>query len=384
MSGSTRHPDVVVVGAGVIGAACAVALARDGLHVTLVDADFAGGGSTGVAMGHIVVLDGSETELALTSYSRALWSELSPALPPDCEDERCGTLWIAANDAEFSVARAKAGVYAMHGVETMLLDDRELAAREPALRRGLAGALFVPDDRVLYPPAVTRHLVRRAQALGATLREACSIEAIAPGRVLLRDRSGQSSSISSAAVVNAAGIDAPMLTPGLPVIPRKGHLVITDRYPGLCASQLVELGYLASAHSMGGASTAFNVQPRATGQILIGSSRELVGRDPRINEPVLRAMIRRAIGFLPGLADCSVVRAWTGFRPATPDGLPLIGQWLPTDGLWIAAGHEGLGITTALGTAEIIAAGILRREAPIPSVAYSPMRTMPPIVPLVH
>ena len=384
MSSSTRHPDVVVVGAGVIGAACAAVLARDGLQVMLVDADFAGGGSTGVAMGHVVVLDDSEAQLALTAYSRALWAELSPTLSPDCEDERRGTLWIAATDMELSVARARADVYAMHGVETALLDDRALAAREPALRQGLAGALFVPDDRVLYPPAVTRHLVRRAQAFGATLHEACAVESITARRILLRDRSGQSSSISSAAVVNAAGIDAPVLTPGLPIVPRKGHLVITDRYPGLCTSQLVELGYLQSAHGMGAASTAFNVQPRMTGQVLIGSSRDLVGRDARINEPVLRAMIRRAIAFLPALADCSVLRTWTGFRPATPDSLPLIGRWDPVDGLWIAAGHEGLGVTTALGTAEIIAAGILDRDAPIPAVPYSPMRAMPAIAPLVH
>ena len=384
MTHSTRHPDVVVVGAGVIGAACAAALARDGLQVTLVDADFPGGGSTGVAMGHIVVLDDSDPELALSAYSRSLWAELGPSMPPDCEDERRGTLWIAANEAELSLADAKAGIYAAHGVETVLLGARELAAREPALRSGLAGALFVPHDRVLYPPAATRYLVRRAQALGATVREGCSVEAITPGGVLVRDRSGQSMSISSAAVVNAAGVDAPVLTPGLPIIPRKGHLVITDRYPGLCTSQLVELGYLESAHSMGGASTAFNVQPRATGQILIGSSRELVGRDRSINETVLRAMMRRAVGFVPALANCSILRTWTGFRPATPDSLPLIGSWDPVPGLWIAAGHEGLGITTALGTAELIAAGILQREAPIPPAAYSPMRPMPSLTLPAH
>lgn len=380
MSASTRHPDVAVVGAGVIGAACAAALAREGLQVTLIDADFPGGGSTGVAMGHIVVLDDSDAQLSLSAYSRTLWSELSPALPPDCEDERRGTLWIAADDAELSLARTRADVYTAHGIGTALLDEPELAAREPALRRGLAGALFVPDDRMLYPPAATRFLVRRALALGATLRQGWRAEAIGAGRVTLRDQSGSSSSISAAAVVNAAGIDAPVLTPGLAIVPRKGHLVITDRYPGLCSSQLVELGYLASAHSMTGASTAFNVQPRATGQILIGSSRELVGRDRSINESVLRAMMQRAIEFVPAIADCSVVRTWTGFRPATPDSLPLIGRWDPVEGLWIAAGHEGLGITTALGTAEIIAAGILERESPIPSVAFSPMRAMPPSV----
>jgi glycine/D-amino acid oxidase-like deaminating enzyme len=384
MSASTRHPDVIVVGAGVIGAACAAALARDGLQVVLIDADFAGGGSTGVAMGHIVVLDDSKPQLTLTAYSRALWSELGPALSPDCEDERRGTLWIAATEGELAIARAKAAVFREHGIETTLLDERELAAREPYLRRGFAGALFVPDDRVLYPPAATRHLVRRAQALGATLREGCSVEAITSSGVTLRDRNGQTSSISSAAVVNAAGIDAPTLTPGLPIVPRKGHLVITDRYPGLCRSQLVELGYLDSAHSSSGASTAFNAQPRATGQVLIGSSRELVGRDRTINNQLLRTMVRRAVGFLPDLVDCSILRVWTGFRPATPDNLPLIGRWEPVEGLWIAAGHEGLGVTTALGTAEIITAAILQRDAPISSAPYSPMRVMPAIAPAMH
>ena len=106
MTARSRSPDVVVVGAGVIGAACAAALSREGLRVMLVDADFAGGGSTGVAMGHIVVLDGSEPQLALTARSRVLWSELATSLPRDCEDERRGTLWIAANDTELVAARA--------------------------------------------------------------------------------------------------------------------------------------------------------------------------------------------------------------------------------------------------------------------------------------
>jgi glycine/D-amino acid oxidase-like deaminating enzyme len=376
MIASSRHPDVVVVGAGVIGAACAAALARDGLAVTLVDTEFAGGGTTAVGMGHIVVLDDSPAQLSLSAYSRSLWAELAPMLPPDCEDERRGTLWLAANDAEMSVAGAKAAVYSAAGVEAMLLDSRELAAREPSLRPGLSGALFIPDDRVLYPPAVTRYLAHRAVSDGARLLEGTRVDAMTSSEVRLHDRSGNVSVIFADAVINAAGIDAPLLTPGLPIVPRKGHLVITDRYPGLCTSQLVELGYLASAHGTSGASTAFNVQPRATGQILIGSSRELVGRDRGINADLLHTMLRRAIEFLPVLADCSIVRTWTGFRPATPDNLPLVGPW-GDRGVWIAAGHEGLGITTALGTAEIIAAGILGRESPIPTAPFLPTRAMP-------
>jgi glycine/D-amino acid oxidase-like deaminating enzyme len=370
-------PDVVVVGAGVVGTACALALARERLRVLLIDAEFAGSGSTAAAMGHIVAMDDSEPQLALTARSRQLWAELAPELPADCEDERRGTLWLATTEDELRAADAKRATFARQGVASRIVDGRTLAELEPNLRPGLAGALHVPDDAVLYPPAAARYLAQRASALGAELRGGCSAVEIGGGVVRVRERDGALRTISTGAVVNAAGIDAPRLTPGLPIVPRKGHLVITERYPGLCSSQLVELGYLHSAHTMGGASVAFNVQPRSTGQLLIGSSRELVGRDPAINHELLRAMLRRAIEFLPRLAHCTAIRAWTGFRPATPDSLPLIGRWDGVDGMWIAAGHEGLGITMALGTAELIAAGILGRTPPIDPAPFAPGRAMP-------
>ncbi|HEX5437850.1 MAG TPA: FAD-dependent oxidoreductase [Gemmatimonadaceae bacterium] len=373
------HPDVVVVGAGVVGAACALALAREHQRVLIVDADFPGGGSTGVAMGHIVVMDDSEAQLALTAYSRSLWSEMAGELPPDCEDERRGTLWLATTDEELRAAGQKQAVYARHGVAASVVDAAALADMEPHLRPGLAGALHVPDDSVLYPPAAARYFVERACSLGAEVLERCTVEEIGDGTVSLATSGGSLDTVTAGAVVNAAGIDAPRLTPGLPIIPRKGHLVITERYPGMCSSQLVELGYLHSAHTMEGESVAFNVQPRATGQLLIGSSRELVGRDRRINHRLLAAMLQRAIGFLPSLARCATVRAWTGFRPATPDKLPLIGRWDGDGGerLWIAAGHEGLGITMALGTAELLVSQMLGTSAPVDPAPFAPGRVMP-------
>jgi glycine/D-amino acid oxidase-like deaminating enzyme len=265
-------------------------------------------------------------------------------------------------------------VYRAHGVDAILLDDRNLHAREPFLRPGLAGGLYVPDDRVIYPPAAARHLARRARELGAIIRERTAVDVIEKRRVKVRDSNGTVTELQTGCVINAAGIDAPRLTPGLPIVPRKGHLVITDRYPGLCTSELVEFGYLQSAHSMGGASTAFNIQPRATGQLLIGSSRELVGFDASINRSLLRSMLGRAIEFMPILAQCATIRAWTGFRPATPDKLPLIGRWEEVDDLWIAAGHEGLGITLSLGTAELIAASILGATPVVDPRPFSPMR----------
>lgn len=175
-------------------------------------------------------------------------------------------------------------------------------------------------------------------------------------------------------IVNAAGAAAPSLTPGLPIIPRKGHLVVTDRVPGFCRHQVVELGYVQSAHALGDASVAFNVQPRSTGQILIGSSRELVGWDASINRDLLGRMLRRAVEFMPALADVPALRTWTGFRPATPDHKPLVGAWPDAPGVWIAAGHEGLGITMALGTGRLLTDLILGRRPAIDPTPYAPAR----------
>jgi glycine/D-amino acid oxidase-like deaminating enzyme len=123
-------------------------------------------------------------------------------------------------------------------------------------------------------------------------------------------------------------------------------------------------------------SVAFNVQPRATQQVLVGSSRELVGWDASTNRRILRRMLDRAIDFMPALAGLSVIRTWTGFRPATPDKLPLVGPWTPTPGLWIAAGHEGLGIATSLGTGRILADLVAGRTPPIDAAPFLPTRVL--------
>lgn len=369
MSGS---PDVIVIGAGVVGAMCAMRLAEAGVTVTVLEQDFPGSGSTGAAMGHIVVMDDSPAQLALAARSRDRWRELIPALPVDAAYEQCGTLWLAADDDEMQAAHDRVRGYVEAGVEAEVVDATRLAALEPALRAGLAGALLVPGDGVCYPPAAARGLLLRACSAGAVFRHGAVAE-VHSGRVVLAD----GAALPAGAIVIAAGTGSAGLIPELPIVPRKGHLVITNRRPGMVRHQLVELGYLASAHGMGAASVAFNVQPRPGGQLLVGSSRELVGYDRTINRELCGRMLGRAISMLPELATASVWRTWTGFRPATPDSLPLIGRWLPIDGVWIAAGHEGLGITMAPGTADLITASIMGTDLPLDITPYDPCRPMP-------
>ena len=371
MSKATTY-DVVVVGAGIVGAACADELVHRGLRVAVVDRDIVGSGATAAGMGHIVVMDDSDAQFALTRYSQQLWQELRSTLPDNVEYDQCGTIWVAADEEEMVEVCRKQDYYGKRRVPTEVLDARALQSLEPNLRADLAGGLLVPEDGVLYPPCAARFLMDRAQEHGVKVRLDVTVAQIGQGQVEFTD----GSKILAEVIVNAAGASAPELTPGLEIQKRKGHLVITDRYPGFVRHQLVELGYLKSAHSLSGDSVAFNVQPRRTGQILIGSSRQYGAEHKAVDNFMLVRMLQRAQEYMPGLAQMSTVRTWTGFRAATPDKLPLIGQSTGDKTVFLATGHEGLGITTSLGTARLLADQITGKKSEIPIEPYLPSRTL--------
>jgi glycine/D-amino acid oxidase-like deaminating enzyme len=180
--------------------------------------------------------------------------------------------------------------------------------------------------------------------------------------------------LAAGVTVCATGTWAATLFPGIAVRPRKGHLAITDRYPGFVHHPLVELGYLKSAHGHSNESVAFNVQPRATGQVLIGSCRQYGQTHAAVDDAILRRMLQRAMEYMPGLAELSVIRTWTGFRAATEDKLPLVGPIPDRPNLYLATGHEGLGITTSLATGQMLADLIAGREPAIDITPYLPSR----------
>jgi glycine/D-amino acid oxidase-like deaminating enzyme len=363
--------DIIIVGAGIVGAACAAECARSGLKVLVLDRGPIAGGTTAAGMGHIVVMDDSEAQFALTHYSRQLWLQLRPQLPDDVEYEVCGTLWVAADEEEMAEVQRKKEYYTDRGVRVEVLDAAGVGKAEPNLRPGMAGGLRVPDDGVVYPICAARFLLQQARGHGAELHTGAAVQELLPeGGVLLAN----GSRISAGRSVSATGPWSPSLTPGLQVRRRKGHLVITDRYPGFVHHQIVELGYLKSAHCLGQESVAFNIQPRKTGQLLIGSSRQFDAEETNVDQSILDRMLQRAIEYLPGLRRLSAIRVWTGHRAATPDKLPLIGPSVTSNRIWLATGHEGLGITTSLGTGRLLADLLLGRPTEIPAAPYSPKR----------
>jgi glycine/D-amino acid oxidase-like deaminating enzyme len=365
---TTETFDCIVVGSGIVGAACASTLARTGMRVALVDCMGAGLGATAAGMGHIVVMDDSPAQFFLTQYSQSLWQTLAHTLPPSAEFQQCGTLWVGADREEMDEVARKHSFYQARGVSTEILGHDALIALEPQLSRDLMGGLLVHSDAVVYAPIVAEFLAEQAVAHGAVVIDG-EISAIGDGTAVFRD----GRRLKSRRIVNAAGERSTELTAGIPIRKRKGHLAITERYPGFLHHQIVELRYLKSAHSISEDSVAFNVQPRVTGQVLIGSSRQF-DSPATVDYPILSRMLARAVAYMPGLADCSILRTWTGYRAATPDKLPLVGPWPEDDTIFLATGHEGLGITTSLATAELLSAYFDGRSPAIPLEPFLPAR----------
>lgn len=363
---------IIVVGAGIVGASTAEALALKGFKVTVIDQGPAGGGATAAGMGHVVVMDDSEPQIALTAYSQHLWDQRASTLPAKGERLACGTLWIAADDEEMAEVYRKHTFYSARQVQADILSPTQLYKAEPMLRPGLAGGLLVPADSVIYPPPIAAAMLETVRQHGGKVLLSTSVTGMTGHEVILAD----GTRFGCDYAVNATGAAAASLTTDCNIRPRKGHLVITDRYPGFVKHQLVELGYLKSAHSSTGSSVAFNVQPRPTGQVLIGSSRQFGDDTLDIDYGILSRMLNRAIEYMPAVASLSALRVWTGHRAATPDKLPLIGPHPHDANLLLATGHEGLGITTSLGTAQLVADFLSGTTPAIPIEPYLPARLL--------
>lgn len=349
-----------MVGAGIVGAACAYYLSRAGVRVTVLDAGPIAGGTSSSGEGNLLVSDkppGPELDLALRSARR--WEEIAEDLGADpIEYERKGGLMVAGTAAEQErVAALAAGQRAVGVAVTELAGDR-LADYEPRLVGGLAGGAYYPQDAQVQPMLATAHLLR-----GLDVRCGTRVEAIetGPGGAVIGVRAAGATRLRADAVVNATGVAGGELaaTAGtrLPIAPRRGFILVTAPVAGSpIRHKVYAAGYLGGvASDDAGLQSSLVVEGTKAGTVLIGSSRERVGFDPAYPLPVLRRIAAQAVALFPFLAAVPVLRAYRGFRPYTPDHLPVIGPDPRVPGLWHACGHEGAGIGLAPATGALIA-----------------------------
>lgn len=377
----TRNsPDLIVIGAGVVGAACAYYAARRGLSVTVLDRGSVAGGTTGAGEGNLLVSDkepGPELELAL--YSTQLWRELAEVLPSRIEYETKGGLVVASDAKGLAALRDFAARQTAAGVTADAVPGERLRELEPHLAPGLAGGVHYPQDAQVQPALAAAHLLRAAGDR-VSLRlgeEVTEILTGAHGEVRgVRTPSGE---LHAPYVVNAAGTWggelARLAGVALPVRPRRGFVLVTEPLPRLVRRKVYAADYVADVASDSAAlQTSAVVEGTPAGPVLIGASRERVGFDRSLSVAALRRLAGQAVRLFPALATVRALRTYAGFRPYLPDHLPAIGPDPRRPGLLHACGHEGAGIGLAPATGRIIAETLTDGELPLDITPFRPER----------
>ena len=351
--------DVVVVGAGMTGAACALYAARAGLDVIVVDRGPVAGGTTGAGEGNLLVSDkepGPELRLALLSLR--LWADLAQELGREVEYEPKGGLVVAANPETLDVLGTFADAQRAAGVTADPVPAGRLHDLEPLLAPGLAGGVHYPQDAQVMPALAAAHLLRASGARVLAGREVTRVLHTPEGTVRgVRTARGD---LHAPAVVNAAGTWGGELAAragvSLPVLPRRGFVLVTEPLPPRIRHKVYAADYVADVASDSAAlQTSPVVEGTAAGPVLIGASRERVGFDRSLSLPAVRALAAGATRLFPFLSGVRAMRTYAGFRPYLPDHLPAIGPDPRMPGLFHACGHEGAGIGLAPGTGLLIA-----------------------------
>jgi glycine/D-amino acid oxidase-like deaminating enzyme len=358
------NPDVVVIGAGIVGASCAYYLSGLGLKVHLVEKGPVGTGASKAGMMHVVTWEEPEIHLKLAQKSKALYQQLSQELPVDINFRSTGS--IAIVETPESMASFTRTIQHLHtlGVKANLMSGSELIHLEPNIAADVAGGAFFEDDAQVNPLYATLALARAAQANGAVIdpfNEVIGFE-LNPEKNAVHSVLTTRGRISTRAVVIAAGAWSYeigcMAGLNIPIQPRKGTLVVTVPVPDdlIRCKVILAAGYMDSVKNGAaeGVAVAANVQQAKNGNLVLGSSRQFAGFDRSVDPRVVALMLKRCLRFFPMLADISAIRTWTGFRPYTPDLLPIISPVETIQGMFIAAGHEGIGITEGPITGKLI------------------------------
>ncbi|NNC11267.1 FAD-binding oxidoreductase [Planctomonas sp. JC2975] len=382
-----RHPavDVVVIGAGAVGAACAYFAARAGLSVAVVERGAVASGTSSGGEGNILVSDkdaGPELDLAL--YSQSVWRNELSEHADRWEFDSKGGLVVAATEAQAQSLKRRAVRQREAGIDAIDVAKDDLRGYEPHLAPDLVAGVYYPQDAQVQPMLVAAHLLRLAREAGAVVHTRVSVTGfLRRGRpqeradvIGVRTTAGD---IPSGCVVNAAGTwaggVAALAGVDVPVLPRRGFVLVTEPLAGRVRHKVYAAGYVDDVESSdAGLQTSPVVEGTESGTILIGSSRERVGFDDTFSVRAISAIAAKAIALFPMLADAKAIRAYHGFRPYCPDHLPVIGPDPRAPGLWHACGHEGAGIGLAAGTGSLVARA-LTSDPTMPSLAdFAPER----------
>jgi D-hydroxyproline dehydrogenase subunit beta len=389
-------PDVVIVGGGIIGAACSYELASRGASVTLVERDHLAAHASGRNQG-LWVLPDDDVNMPMARASLEIYQRIAADSPLDVrlDGTPVGTVLAAMDAREVRVAQETVARAGRHG---FAVDDisgpADIRDVEPGLTRNVAGAWLVHSGYRLDPGALTVTLALAAAERGADIRHHSNARGLTLAGDRVRGVVTDDGMIEATTTIVAAGPwTSPLLEQAgvhLPIIGARGWLVRVAPMKQQLLTHLVEAPG-PHARLREGAAPAWPsssevisegeprseigslLHPHRDGRtIVIGSTRQIWLSPEPPQEQIVGRLLAAATGLVPEIADAAVQSSWWGLRPLTPDERPLVGA--VREGLHVATGHGSEGVILGAGTAQLVAAQIAGERSPFDPVPFEPLR----------
>ncbi|PGB05327.1 NAD(P)/FAD-dependent oxidoreductase [Bacillus toyonensis] len=374
-----RHCEVLIIGGGIIGCSIAYYTSKYGRDVTIIEKGEFVSGTSSRCDGNILAIDkdpGFDSQMSLVSQK--LVTDLSEELEHSFEYRAPGSILVCESDEEMEAAQQWVNRQKDAGLPFRMLDRQDIREESPFFADDLLGGLECATDSTVNPYLLAFSLLAESKKMGAKAinhTEVKEMKRDIDGSFIVETTNG---TFTAKQVVNAAGVWAPkigqMLDVNIPIEPRKGHIIVASRQQHVGCRKVMEFDYLIS--KFGGKrkvdaltekyGVALVFEPTESQNFLIGSSREFVGFHTRINNEVIKCIANRAIRFYPKMADMMVIRSYAGLRPWTEDHLPIISRVDHIPNYYIAAGHEGDGISLAAVTGKVIEELLNEKETIIP------------------
>jgi len=376
----SRACDVLVIGAGVIGAATAYFAAKAGLSVTIVDQGLPASGTSSACEGNILVSDKElGPELELTRYSLSVWKGELAEHRHLWEFEAKGGIIVASRPSSLESLHRVMAVQRGFGVAVEELDPAALRRAEPHITPDALGGAYYPEDSQVQPMLVAAHLVRLATEAGAVFHAGATVTGMMRDGDRVTGVRTTRGDFAAGNVVNCTGTWAgeigALAGVNVPVMPRRGFVMVTEPLPPMVHHKVYAAEYIDNVGSSdAGLQASPVVEGTPGGTILIGSTRERVGFDRTVSTEALRRLAQNATGLFPFLAGVRAIRHYHGFRPYCSDHLPVIGHDDRAPGLWHAAGHEGAGIGLSVGTGKLLSQALSGRAPDLDLTPFAPAR----------
>ena len=375
-----KNPDAIVIGAGLVGACSALSLVNAGLRVLVLDRGPVASGTTGAGEGNILVSDKEPSaELTLALRSRDAWFEINTDIGGGFELEDKGGVVVSRSEKGIADLKKLSALQAVHGIQVVELDAKGIKEIEPYISDSVEYAVLYPQDAQCQPMLAAAQIMRAVKKRGGAFIQGENVKSINVKSGKVVGLTTEKNTYTCPIIINAtgtwAGEIAKMAGSYLPIMPRRGFILVTAPAPKIVHHKVYDADYVANvASSDADLQSSAVVEGTESGTILIGASRERVGFKSDLDVAVLRQLARQAISLFPILSNIALLRAYRGFRPYAPDHLPVIGEDANVKGLWHAAGHEGAGIGLAPATGELITAQITSTKTFMDPTPFSPKR----------